>query len=386
MISVVVPVYNTAKYLDRCIISIINQTYRDLQIILVDDGSNDQSGNICSYYTRKDDRIEVIHQENGGQAAARKIGILHSKGDFIINLDSDDWIDEDYINGLVSAQEMTGADIVAGNLFYEIGDCITVVSNGIDYGCYNQKEIIDKMVCKGDFFEYGIQPHLVTKLIDRKLLLKSLVDNDLKIRIGEDAAVVYSCVLNCKKICVADVCGYHYIQHQESMTKTQADKKEEVDSINTLVEYLYKRFEEAGVIDVLRWQLGAYRKYLFAMRCIDVFETDDKILKPYGTIQCGSKVVIYGAGVLGQQLYSYLLRKDVCITRWVDINYDEYRIRRLNVDNPEVLKDINAFDYILIANTNYTTAMTIKDYLMNKLNVDNSKIKWFSDEFINEQI
>ena len=94
MISIIVPVYNAEKYLNRCIDSILKQTFTDLEIILVDDGSTDDSLKICEEYQKQDDRIIVIHKDNGGSTSARKAGVRIAKGAYIAFVDSDDWIDE----------------------------------------------------------------------------------------------------------------------------------------------------------------------------------------------------------------------------------------------------------------------------------------------------
>ena len=100
LISVIVPVYNVEKYLNKCIDSIINQTYKNLEIILVDDGSQDSSGKICDEYTKKDNRIKVIHKENGGVSSARNIGLNNATGEWIAFIDADDWVDEEYLQTL----------------------------------------------------------------------------------------------------------------------------------------------------------------------------------------------------------------------------------------------------------------------------------------------
>ena len=97
LISVIVPVYNVEKYLNRCVESIMNQTYKNLQIILIDDGSNDRSGKICDEYAEKDKRIEVIHKENAGVSAARNKGLDKAKGEWITFVDADDWIEKTFV-------------------------------------------------------------------------------------------------------------------------------------------------------------------------------------------------------------------------------------------------------------------------------------------------
>ena len=112
LISVIVPIYNVEKYLDNCVKSIVNQTYKNLEIILVDDGSPDSCPAICDNWAKIDSRINVIHQKNSGVSAARNIGIKSSLGDFITFVDGDDFIDSDMYETLVSAYLKNGADIV----------------------------------------------------------------------------------------------------------------------------------------------------------------------------------------------------------------------------------------------------------------------------------
>ena len=106
-ISVIVPVYNTASYLSRCIESLVNQTYSDLQIILIDDGSTDGSGAIADEWQTKDPRIEVYHQLNQGQSAARNVGLLHARGEYIAFMDSDDYIDSNYFSTMLQVADAT---------------------------------------------------------------------------------------------------------------------------------------------------------------------------------------------------------------------------------------------------------------------------------------
>ena len=95
MVSVIVPVYNISGYLERCLQSILSQTYVDLEIILVDDGSEDSSGQICDQYAEIDNRIRVIHKKNGGLVSARKAGVSAASGDYVVWVDGDDWIEPD---------------------------------------------------------------------------------------------------------------------------------------------------------------------------------------------------------------------------------------------------------------------------------------------------
>lgn len=117
MISIITPVYRVEQYLDRCVSSIIAQSYADFELILVDDGSPDRSGEICDRWAQKDNRIRVFHQDNSGVSAARNLGLREAKGEYITFVDSDDWLENDCLQQLLEAAEKTDADIVCCNRF-----------------------------------------------------------------------------------------------------------------------------------------------------------------------------------------------------------------------------------------------------------------------------
>ena len=110
-VSVIVPVYNVEKYIKKCVESLINQEYRNFEIILINDGSVDNSGMIIDEMSLRDDRIKVIHQKNQGVSAARNVGISFSKGEYITFVDGDDWVDKDYISYFVSLMEKYGCPV-----------------------------------------------------------------------------------------------------------------------------------------------------------------------------------------------------------------------------------------------------------------------------------
>ena len=115
MVSIIVPIYNIEGYIRECIDSILAQTYPDFELILVDDGSPDNCGRICDEYAEKDVRIKVIHKENGGLTSARNAGLSVAKGDWIMHVDGDDWIEPDMIESLIEAAKVTEADLVFGD-------------------------------------------------------------------------------------------------------------------------------------------------------------------------------------------------------------------------------------------------------------------------------
>lgn len=122
MVSVVIPIYNVAQYLSQCVDSVLSQSYQDLEIILVDDGSTDECPKICDDYQQKDVRIRVVHKENGGLSDARNAGMKKATGEWTLFVDSDDWIDQEAIAKLYQFAIENRCDIVQGNVYYVYAD------------------------------------------------------------------------------------------------------------------------------------------------------------------------------------------------------------------------------------------------------------------------
>lgn len=382
-ISIIVPIYNAEEYLEQCLESILNQTYSNLQIILIDDGSVDLSLAICRHFAKLDKRIEVHHRKNKGLVSARKMGVSLAQGEMIGWVDADDWIEPNWIEALANLWMSTGADIIAAGHLHDIGEHGVEVKNKFVEGIYEKDKILSKMIYTGDFFEYGILPQVYTKLIHRNILQKTQMQVDDEIIAGEDAAVIYPSILEADSIYVSDICGYHYVQRPGSMTKTSySDEKLRVGK---LIHYLSDIFEEKQVHPIMSSQLEAYEKYLLSLRQISVF--DEYFLAPFGGIAYGSRVIIYGAGVLGQKIYYYIKGNGkVKLCAWLDRNWEVYRKNGFEVDAPEKIVELDGkYDYIIIANITQKTAILMKDYMKN-LGVKEEKIRWFSEQFLHNKI
>lgn len=382
LISIIVPIYNAEKHLNKCLQSILMQTYKNFELLLINDGSTDDSKELCEDYAHQDDRVKLFNQENKGVLSARLRGIEEAKGSFIGWVDADDWIEKEYFENLIQLQMSTGADIIAAAHFHDIGNDHLVVKNSLESGIYCPFKILDQILYTGKFFEYGITPQLYSKLFKADIL-KHIKAVDDKIIAGDDAAILYPTILEAETICVTELCGYHYIQHPQSITKKTYSN--EIDRIDRLISYLSVQFEKKNVLNIMQKQLTAYRNYLLALRQIEVFDHNnhnDVILMPYGGIHKGEKVIVYGAGVLGQQIYKYLKREEkVSVEDWVDKNYELYWTRGFSVNPPEkILDKLSYIDYIIIANITETIAESIKSFLV-EMNVPVTKIRWFTKEF-----
>lgn len=223
-ISVIVPIYNVKKYLDECITSICKQSIKELEIILVDDGSTDGSDKLCDKYAQKDTRVRVIHKPNGGLVSARKAGLSIARGTYVGYVDGDDFVESDMYEKMYQMIEKEDADILAVGYQRDFDGKLNTVTNEIPSGVYqgNQlDQIYSNMLFSGSYFTSGIIPSVWSKLFKRELLEESQMGVDDAIRMGEDAACTYPAFLGAKKIVIDNSnCSYHYRYVANSMTVT----------------------------------------------------------------------------------------------------------------------------------------------------------------------
>ena len=386
MISVIVPVYNVGQYLRKCIDSILRQTYSDLELILVDDGSMDESARICDQYKEKDARVVVIHKQNEGLVRARKTGLQSARGEYICYVDGDDWIEDDMIERQFTEIMESGADLAVSNIYIESEDFIQKVCSGLGAGTYNTEDVIPVMLYMEQFYKFGISQYACTKLFRKDLLWDVQMQVDDRISVGEDVAVTYPYILKTKKIYISDYAGYHYIQRSSSILgRYDAD---ELIKDKILIAYLRNIFEQSVYSEYLHRQLNQYAKNLLLTRVVDWFDDsrEDKVLAPYGEIPVSSRIILYGAGKMGQSIYRYLKRlSSIEIKDWLDKNYSVYRKMDMEVNAPDHLGELQdeAYDFILIAVNNQRAVMSISQYL-ETLGVKREKIKWLDGDFIKE--
>lgn len=153
LVSIIIPVYNVSAYLSQCLDSVLAQTYQNLEIIVIDDGSTDGCGNICDSYTHKDKRVHIFHTENNGLATARNIGLQHVHGSYLLFVDSDDWIENHAVATLLTVAQKEKADIVVGKRILEyIGKSISKQKSEIPVQIFKGKDILPAYV-KGTFHD-----------------------------------------------------------------------------------------------------------------------------------------------------------------------------------------------------------------------------------------
>ncbi len=224
-ISVIVPVYGVEKVLGRCVDSILAQTYDNLEILLVDDGSPDGCPALCDDYAGRYENVRVIHKKNGGLTSAWKEGVRHARADLIGFVDSDDWIEPDMYERLWRELDRQKADIAMAGLVFDYEDPgypPRRETNRMDRTVYDRQELMELypvLLNDGGFIGRGLQPSRVTKLFRKKVVEANLELWDERVTVGEDLQMVFAAILDAEKVCtVPDYYPYHYWYNLSSMT------------------------------------------------------------------------------------------------------------------------------------------------------------------------
>lgn len=265
-LSIVVPAYNVEEYLPQCAESILGQTFQDFELLLVDDGSTDATGALCDKYAATDCRVRTIHKKNGGLVSARKAGLSEAAGKYVAYVDGDDWVAETMFEELSRKAMETGADIVISD-FVAAGKTQENLSQNMDGGFYDKEalngKVYPEMLSKGDYFSFGFQPSLCSRLFRRELLQKYQMKVDDSIRLGEDAACSYACLLEAESIYYLKEGFFYFYRMRESSISHAIIKTYYTDEIVTLGNLLQREFEAyPEKKEVLMPQLYRYLCYM----------------------------------------------------------------------------------------------------------------------------
>lgn len=215
LISIIVPVYNSSNFLRRCVSCIFNQTYKNWELILIDDGSTDGSAVICDEYTKEDERVKVIHQQNLGASFARKRGIDVAKGEYLTFLDSDDIVEEDYLERLYNAMKQYGTKIAAcDQIKHQEGTDVIVDKSG-------EVMLLDNQAIHNRFFKYQFWG------FGGKIYHRSVFDDIYfpQYTINEDYVVMAQLFDRYKQMAYVPMGLYHYMTHGESLSHQKLSKR-----------------------------------------------------------------------------------------------------------------------------------------------------------------
>ena len=239
VISIVIPIYNMEKYLKKCIESVMNQTYKNLEIILVNDGSTDNSYKIMKEYSKLDNRIKLINKKNEGLSSARNVGINSSIGEYILNVDSDDWLEVDACENLIKEVFQKKSDMVIGDIVLEYENFSQKWEDIKIENYYTGKEYLIEY-----FLGHG-KNTTCNKLIKKMLYTTNSITHPEAISLGEDSITLVRLALNCKKISKINKIVYHYRQSLNSMTMNKKKKiLEYKKGIEIVKNYFFQKNEE----------------------------------------------------------------------------------------------------------------------------------------------
>ncbi|MEY8872421.1 glycosyltransferase family 2 protein [Francisella philomiragia] len=231
LLSIIIPIYNTQEYLVRCLDSVINQSYKNLEIILVNDGSTDNSLDICENYVKKDSRIKIINKNNGGLSSARNAGLDICKGDYISFIDSDDWVSLDYI-------EILYKNIIDNNADISIINSIKVKSQS-DFNFKEQKNIPHTYLSSIEFaFDNTLPVIACAKLYKIELFENLRFTNYI---IFEDEDIMYRLYSQANKVVYSDYVCYFYLQRSDSIIASRMSKNNLIKSMKSLAFVIDKK-------------------------------------------------------------------------------------------------------------------------------------------------
>ncbi|MGN1420911.1 MAG: glycosyltransferase family 2 protein [Eubacterium sp.] len=255
MITVIVPVYNVEKYLDRCIESVVNQTYKNLEIILVDDGSPDNCPAMCDAWAEKDNRIKVIHKENGGVSSARNIGLDNANGEYIGFVDSDDYIAEDMFENLFNKINTDNCQMSVCGIFFQ-GKSISFKNEELISG----NEAINRLFNYRDYQSFS--GWTWNKLFLASVIKQNRLKFDENICFCEDVLFVYEYLKSVEFVKLINKSFYYYTFREDACTVNKNYKND--SEILKLIDYFFNDITDEQIMQqVLVWSLK------FWVVCVD---------------------------------------------------------------------------------------------------------------------
>lgn len=381
MVSVIIPVFNAEMYLDECIGSILKQTYDDIEIILVDDGSTDSSGAICNWYAAKYDNICAIHEENKGQDMARKKGLDVAVGEFVLFIDADDWIDAKMIDCMMQ-KFADDIDIVAVGLRRVYENIIVDERENFSSGLYVGRDIAVNLIEKNRFFKYRMDIGICTKIFRKKLAESVFNKIDLYVTYSEDYMIFLIAFLNSNHVYFINEPFYYYRLHSESYIH----RNNKVEAIVhkrlycSLIREIYGNFKQKELLE----QLDLAIIHILLLWSYDYFN-DFEGIYPFveGNTEC-KNIVIYGAGIFGQELYFNLKERNKKVVCILDRQWKEYSDNKeLAVISLDTIKFSNN-DIVLIAIMDPNARNEVYDELV-KVGIKKEAIYGISLEIINSR-
>lgn len=378
LLSVVIPVYNCEKHLKNCIESVISQSYPNIEIVLVNDGSTDDSKKICEFYTTIDKRVRLFTIKNVGAYQARKYGVQQARGELITFLDADDYIDSCTYERLMDIYKSCYPDIISYT--FQIGDEGIPCENHFECGLYDRNAIRNKIIPNMLFnIKNGyrdLNPSVGCKILKKQLFLKITSDVEERITWGDDALVTYPMVCISEKIYIDTTPYYHYVMNEQSSTHTFQygiidDLIRFRNELSKLLNRYYKEYDWKFQIDSY---MRTYTEMLFNS-WFGIHRTASMYVFPYHLIPCNCNVKVYGAGEVGKAYVIELLQgRYAMLSGWYDKQRQGESYCGISILNPNQIMD-RAEEYIIIAIDDKKIASEVIQELISH-GISAEKIKW----------
>lgn len=377
-LSVIVPVYNAEDTIKRCLESILSQTYKDFEVILVDDESTDKSFALCEEYAGKDNRVTVIHIVNSGPFQARKRGAEKATGKILTFSDADDWLEGNAFETAMGLFHEYDPDMLAYT--YDCGEG-KVEKHLYGEGLYRGEEIRNEIV-PGMMYDAAcggrrLNPSLCCKLIKKKLFTRVTESVKDRITLGEDALVTYPAVCLADSVFICNKALYHYSVNDFSCTRTYPLNR--IMEVKAFQDNMVRLFDEMDMLAQTRFQIENYVRSFLAMMVRGWYGIEFSPILfafPYKLVPRGAKVMVYGAGNVGKSYVNELKITGYAeIAGWADQKYDcitEYH--DVDITAPEQVKG-KEFDLLLIAILDEAVAGEVRAKLVD-MGIPEDKILW----------
>lgn len=385
LLSIVVPVYNGGSHIEKCISSIQKQTHSNIEIIIVNDGSSDNTYEVCKELANEDKRIIILNQPNKGVIEARRSGIRIAKGNYITFVDADDWVEENMYETLLT--KIGDTSLITSGYFKEYGKnkfllYKDLLENGI-YSGERMQYLRNNLIYMQENGYEPISTNLWSKIFITKKV-KELAEYDYgEVYYGEDALFLYNYILNVDSVTITDEAFYHYCVREDNATNSiNANYLGNISKFYLTAMQIIKDVPEFPVLKI-QLEKQIIRMFFSGVNTRMGFSEENRVCQ-----YCckdllklsNNRVVLYGAGEVGIDYYYHFKKYGVNVVAWVDQGMNKSIFASDMVTR--VVPNSNQFDYIVIAIKSEAAASEIKEYLINSCSISSEKIIWNHPDYL----
>lgn len=374
LLSIIVPFFNDALFIGTCIESILNQSYKTLELIMVDDGSTDNSLQICKKYRDFDSRVRLIQKKNEGPIMARYAGLQLVRSEYVMFVDGDDWISSDMCRILMNLKMRYDSDVVISGLngYYNRENIVPpeyLIEEDIYYKQDLKEKVYPYMFWNNKSQRFGVDPSLCGKVFTKHMLLQEYQYlKNFKFHYGEDVAVTYPLLLKTNSVVFINRAFYF---HRKKMNRNVADYIKDCQYFSKLL-ILYDYLKKIYAVDEMSKELIIQLEYFYMYSvnlkkmCYQESIVENKYLFPFDKVKKGSNIILYGAGQVGQTYYQQIIKLKYCkLIAWIDKNYQQFEENEYKIVGIDLLDTLD-YDFIVIANANCHIRKTIINGLIEK--------------------